>query len=263
MKDLEVTVRVRNNQLKGRRIALGLTQREFAAAADVDSNAYSGLESLRENPRRLKRDYSCRAPGCPSKTPRGFCIRHMAAPKDQRDAWAAAFVPEQIWVWTPTAERLAAFHQVPVEDLFPEAIQAIKSNVAISEWDVPEMVNALVAMEEERAGEDPDDRIIARQRSTAIEDMLSTLTPREEKIVRMRFGVGEKSDHTLEEVGEEFEVGSERIRQIEARAFRKMRHSSRSRWLKPMVLDGEAGLKADVALRARMIDVGAANKKSK
>jgi RNA polymerase primary sigma factor len=57
--------------------------------------------------------------------------------------------------------------------------------------------------------------------------VLKTLTPREEKVLRMRFGIGEKSDHTLEEVGQDFEVTRERIRQIEAKALRKLRHPSK------------------------------------
>ena len=62
--------------------------------------------------------------------------------------------------------------------------------------------------------------------------MLGTLTPREEKVLRMRFGIGEKSDHTLEEVGRVFSVTRERIRQIEAQALRKLGHPSRHNGLK-------------------------------
>ncbi len=63
-------------------------------------------------------------------------------------------------------------------------------------------------------------------------DSLNTLTPREERVLRMRFGIGEKSDHTLEEVGQDFDVTRERIRQIEAKALRKLRHPSRSKKLR-------------------------------
>jgi RNA polymerase primary sigma factor len=65
--------------------------------------------------------------------------------------------------------------------------------------------------------------------------VLATLTPREEKVLRMRFGIGEKADHTLEEVGQDFAVTRERIRQIEAKALRKLRHPTRSRKLKNFI----------------------------
>ncbi len=65
--------------------------------------------------------------------------------------------------------------------------------------------------------------------------VLSTLTTREEKVLRMRFGIGEESDHTLEEVGQDFNVTRERIRQIEAKALRKLRHPSRSNKLKTFI----------------------------
>jgi RNA polymerase primary sigma factor len=62
--------------------------------------------------------------------------------------------------------------------------------------------------------------------------VLSSLTPREERVLRMRFGIGMNSDHTLEEVGQQFNVTRERIRQIEAKALRKLKHPSRSRKLR-------------------------------
>jgi RNA polymerase primary sigma factor len=62
--------------------------------------------------------------------------------------------------------------------------------------------------------------------------VLASLTPREERVLRMRFGIGMNTDHTLEEVGQQFSVTRERIRQIEAKALRKLKHPSRSRQLK-------------------------------
>jgi RNA polymerase primary sigma factor len=66
-------------------------------------------------------------------------------------------------------------------------------------------------------------------------DVLRTLSPREERIIRMRFGLEDGSEHTLEEVGQNFQVTRERIRQIEAKALRKLRHPSRSRKLRAFV----------------------------
>ena len=69
-------------------------------------------------------------------------------------------------------------------------------------------------------------------------DILDTLTPREAKVLRMRFGIEMNTDHTLEEVGKQFDVTRERIRQIEAKALRKLRHPSRSEKLRSF-LEGE------------------------
>jgi RNA polymerase primary sigma factor len=68
-----------------------------------------------------------------------------------------------------------------------------------------------------------------------VQAVLADLSPREQKVLRMRFGIGEKSDHTLEEVGRDFKVTRERIRQIEAKALDKLRRAHRRRELKPLV----------------------------
>ncbi|MFQ5479979.1 MAG: RNA polymerase sigma factor RpoD [Thermodesulfobacteriota bacterium] len=78
----------------------------------------------------------------------------------------------------------------------------------------------------------PHDEILSNDLNGRMNDVLSTLSPREEKVLRMRFGIGESRDHTLEEVGAHFEVTRERIRQIEAKALRKLRHPKRCRQLK-------------------------------
>jgi len=81
----------------------------------------------------------------------------------------------------------------------------------------------------------PSEAVINLDLSEQTRKVLATLTPREEKVLRKRFGIGEKADHTLEEVGKVFDVTRERIRQIEAKALRKLRHPSRARKLKAFV----------------------------
>ena len=77
---------------------------------------------------------------------------------------------------------------------------------------------------EDKSVVSPAEAVINMNLAEQTRKVLKTLTPREEKVLRMRFGIGEKSDHTLEEVGQDFEVTRERIRQIEAKALRKLRH---------------------------------------
>ena len=81
----------------------------------------------------------------------------------------------------------------------------------------------------------PSDAAVNLNLAEQTRKVLATLTPREEKVLRMRFGIGEKADHTLEEVGQDFTVTRERIRQIEAKALRKLRHPTRSRKLKSFI----------------------------
>ncbi len=81
----------------------------------------------------------------------------------------------------------------------------------------------------------PSEAAVSLNLAEQTRKVLATLTPREEKVLRMRFGIGEKADHTLEEVGQDFAVTRERIRQIEAKALRKLRHPTRSRKLKSFI----------------------------
>ncbi|MEN6616326.1 MAG: RNA polymerase sigma factor RpoD, partial [Syntrophorhabdus sp.] len=81
----------------------------------------------------------------------------------------------------------------------------------------------------------PQDSAIYDDLVTNLNSILSTLSPREERVVRMRFGLGERQDHTLEEVGQVFEVTRERIRQIEAKALKKLRHPMRAKLLRSFV----------------------------
>jgi len=92
---------------------------------------------------------------------------------------------------------------------------------------------------EDKSATSPVESVITNNLTDQTGDVLKSLTPREELVLRMRFGVGEGSEHTLEEVGKSFNVTRERIRQIESKALRKLRHPSRSAQLKPF-LDNSA-----------------------
>jgi RNA polymerase primary sigma factor len=85
---------------------------------------------------------------------------------------------------------------------------------------------------EDRAVISPAEAVININLKEQTDSVLKTLTPREEQVIKMRFGLGDGSEHTLEEVGQRFSVTRERIRQIEAKALRKLRHPSRSRMLR-------------------------------
>jgi RNA polymerase primary sigma factor len=128
----------------------------------------------------------------------------------------------------PTVEEIAKRMDVPVE----QVRRAKKVAQLPVSFETP-----LGDDEEARLGDFVEDKGLASPSDAAIQlnmkeqldNALKTLTPREEKIIRMRFGLGDGSEHTLEEVGQTFSVTRERIRQIEAKALRKLRHPSRSR----------------------------------
>jgi RNA polymerase primary sigma factor len=88
---------------------------------------------------------------------------------------------------------------------------------------------------EDKAVGSPNDSLISQDLMTQVERALSTLSPKEKKILRLRFGIGEEGEHTLEEVGKRFAVTRERIRQIETKALRKLRHPLRGRGLRAFV----------------------------
>jgi RNA polymerase primary sigma factor len=81
---------------------------------------------------------------------------------------------------------------------------------------------------EDKSAPKPENSVILLDLIDQLDRTLSTLTPKEERVIRMRFGIGEKYDHTLEEVGHVFELTRERIRQIEVKALKKLRHPIRS-----------------------------------
>jgi RNA polymerase primary sigma factor len=134
----------------------------------------------------------------------------------------------------PTPEEIAARMDMSVDKVrkvLKIAIEPISLETPIGE----EEDNHIGDFLEDKTQSSPSESVIAGSLEEQTLKALATLTPREEKVLRMRFGIGEKSDHTLEEVGQNFDVTRERIRQIEAKALRKLRHPSRSKKLRAFI----------------------------
>jgi len=137
----------------------------------------------------------------------------------------------------PTSEEVAKRMDMPVgkvQSVRRVAQQPISLETPIGEEEDCHLGDFI----EDKKEISPADVMINLNLKEQTENVLSTLTPREEKVIKMRFGVGDGSEHTLEEVGQNFEVTRERIRQIEVKALRKLRHPSRSRRLRAF-FDGE------------------------
>jgi RNA polymerase primary sigma factor len=131
----------------------------------------------------------------------------------------------------PTPEEIAERMDMPVDKI--KKVQKISKDPISLETPIGEEEDSSLGdfIKDEKIIS-PQDAVINVTLSEQTRSVLSSLTPREEKVLRMRFGIGEKSDHTLEEVGQDFFVTRERIRQIEAKALRKLRHPSRAKLLK-------------------------------
>jgi len=134
----------------------------------------------------------------------------------------------------PSPEEIAERMSLPL-DKVRKVLKIAKEPISLETPIGEEEDSHLGDFIEDKGVVSPLEAVIKANLSEQTSRVLATLTPREEKVLRMRFGIGEKSDHTLEEVGQDFEVTRERIRQIEAKALRKLRHPSRSKKLKSFV----------------------------
>ena len=137
----------------------------------------------------------------------------------------------------PTNEELAKRMELPVSKVrkvLRVAQEPISLETPIGEEEESHLGDFLV----DQAGVSPSDAVINLNLREQTAQVLKTLTPREEKIIKMRFGLEDGSEHTLEEVGQNFAVTRERIRQIEAKALRKLRHPSRSHRLRAFLESG-------------------------
>ena len=131
----------------------------------------------------------------------------------------------------PTPEELAAKLQMPLEKV-RKVMKIAKEPISLETPIGDEEDSQLGDFIEDKNAVLPLDSAIQENLKETTTRVLSSLTPREERVLRMRFGIGMNTDHTLEEVGQQFSVTRERIRQIEAKALRKLKHPSRSRKLR-------------------------------
>ena len=134
----------------------------------------------------------------------------------------------------PHPEEIAEKMELPLEKV-RKVMKIAKEPISLETPIGEEEDSHLGDFIEDKSIIQPGEAIVNLSLTEQTQRVLSTLTPREEKVLRMRFGIGEKSDHTLEEVGRDFSVTRERIRQIEAKALRKLRHPSRAKRLKSFV----------------------------
>ncbi|MCU0669774.1 MAG: RNA polymerase sigma factor RpoD [Myxococcota bacterium] len=131
----------------------------------------------------------------------------------------------------PSPEELAEKMEMPL-DKVRMVLKIAKEPISLETPVGEEEDSHLGDFIEDKNSVNPQDAVIQGDLQKQTRDVLSTLAPREERVIKMRFGIGERANHTLEEVGQDFDVTRERIRQIEAKALRKLRHPSRSRTLK-------------------------------
>ena len=131
----------------------------------------------------------------------------------------------------PTSEEIAKRMDIPVSKV-RKVLKIAQEPISLETPIGEEEDSHLGDFIEDRQVISPSDAVINLNLKEQTESVLKTLTPREERVIKMRFGVGDGSEHTLEEVGQNFAVTRERIRQIEAKALRKLRHPSRSRRLR-------------------------------
>ncbi|HEX4339679.1 MAG TPA: RNA polymerase sigma factor RpoD [Polyangiaceae bacterium] len=131
----------------------------------------------------------------------------------------------------PTAEELAAKMEMSLDQV-RQVLKLAKEPLSLETPIGEDGESHLGDFIEDKSVQSPADAAIEARLSEQTRKVLETLTPREQKVLRMRFGIGEKSDHTLEEVGRDFKVTRERVRQIEAKAIEKLKHPSRAKELK-------------------------------
>jgi RNA polymerase sigma factor (sigma-70 family) len=197
MKDLELTVRLRNNRLKERRDALGMSLKTFALAANVPKTPYQELELLRRSP-----------------------IAEV----------------DGSWQWQKIALKLAAFYEVDPEELFPPTILDIKTPLVIRKLDANDIL-PLPPQNQQKLIDSPDVALEHRERNERVESVLASLKPQQAQVLRLRFGLNKDGEHLYSEIASALNIPRERVRLIEEAAFRQLYHLHRYNKLLPFKLN--------------------------
>jgi RNA polymerase sigma factor (sigma-70 family) len=226
VKDLELTVTVRNNRLKERRAALGMNQKTFCAAVGIDLNQYQGLESLRVSPLRTLRDYRCMAHGCPNKYWLGlspeFCAEHAKASDENKAAWRSIYRRPDVTAWTKNAEKLAAFYGVDPGELFPDAVLAVQNNRIVKTIDGAELMTFLGIADHVEPELLADEKIEEQERAATVRQALALLPKRDRKIIEARYGLLDGQERTSGQIGSRLGISASRVAQIEGKVLRKL-----------------------------------------
>jgi RNA polymerase primary sigma factor len=130
---------------------------------------------------------------------------------------------------SPTSDEIARKMELPLEKVKKALEIARRRNTISLETPMGDEGSHFGHFMADRASVSPEEAVMQKDRAERVHKILATLTPREEKILRRRFGIGENTEYTLREVGKEFGISHERVRQIEAKALTKLRHASRSK----------------------------------
>ena len=133
--------------------------------------------------------------------------------------------------WSESAVKISKAFNMPPEILFPQALEEITNNKAEREMSAASFLLDS-SVETLLLEQNPETKVTQDSLRRQVQGVLSTLSPREQKVIAMRFGLDGDGPKTFDEIGEVFNIGRERVRQIEAKAFRMLRHPSRIKQLK-------------------------------
>ena len=200
MKELHVTIKIRNNLLLQRRTDLKLSQIELAELLGFNHASYGLLEANNKSPLSVKKGVAS---------------------------------------WSNHAVKIAEFYDVDPSELFPEAILNLKQSTAVKIINSAEMKQLAEGLYVDQLrltdSETPEDTHFDKETLAALHDALQTLTPREQDVINLRFGLNGEYEHTLDEIKIHVKnlftgnsVDRERIRQIEAKALRKLRNPEKT-----------------------------------